>query len=95
MVRKLKTATKDQGGRRREGPDKDKASSVVQMPEEFRFQMISVGIVTAMSKVPIDTLPVELRIKIYELGDVSRITDTDDEEPYVHPGGGRLSCQVF
>jgi hypothetical protein len=26
-----------------------------------------------MSKVPIDTLPVELRIKIYELGDVSRI----------------------
>jgi hypothetical protein len=29
-----------------------------------------------MSKVPIETLPVELRIKIYELGDVSDITST-------------------
>jgi hypothetical protein len=29
----------------------------------------------AMSKVPIDKLPVELRIKIYELGDVNSITD--------------------
>jgi len=37
--------------------------------------MISAGIATAINmKVPIETLPVELRIKIYELGDVSTIT---------------------
>jgi hypothetical protein len=33
-------------------------------------------------KVPIDTLPVELRIKIYELGDISTITETTDDHPY-------------
>ena len=37
-------------------------------------------------KVPIETLPVELRIKIYELGDVRTITDTyimsNDEDDY-------------
>jgi hypothetical protein len=36
--------------------------------------MNSVSIVADMSKVPIETLPVEIRIKIYELGDVSTIT---------------------
>jgi hypothetical protein len=34
-----------------------------------------------MDKVPIETLPVELRIHIYELGDVSRITDTFEYPP--------------
>ena len=42
--------------------------------------MISVGIDTAM-KVPFDTLPVELRIKSYELGDVSAIS-TDRGFPW-------------
>ena len=43
--------------------------------ENTRRHELLTAIVSAMSKVPIDTLPVELRIKIYELGDISRITD--------------------
>jgi hypothetical protein len=35
-----------------------------------------------MSKVPIDTIPVEIRIKIYELGDVSDITGMFTEISY-------------
>jgi hypothetical protein len=33
-------------------------------------------------KVPIETIPVELRIKIYEFGDVSRITYVKKEFPW-------------
>jgi uncharacterized protein YciI len=36
---------------------------------------IAARLYAAMSKVPIETLPVELRIKIYELGDISGITE--------------------
>ena len=41
----------------------------------LKYQTRPLHFITGMSKVPIDTLPVELRIKIYELGDVSRIHD--------------------
>jgi hypothetical protein len=40
----------------------------------FSFCLVSPDNIDEMEKVPIDTLPVELRIKIYELGDVSTIS---------------------